>query len=78
MCISLVKNDKDGKPLCAKSCTVVLGNFKDSLYQKSQHYAPVIKYISLRLMAAKEMGDKLILQQGELQERILQRHIFRR
>ena len=65
MCILVVKNDKDGKPLCAKSCIVVLGNFEDHLYQKSQRYAPVIKHSSLRLLTAKAVGDKRILQQGD-------------
>ena len=33
-CISVVKNDKDGKPLRAKYRIVVLGNSEDRLYQK--------------------------------------------
>ena len=33
MYVLVVKNDKDGKPLCPKSRIVVLGNFEDSLYQ---------------------------------------------
>ena len=41
MCVLLVKNNKYGKPLRAKSQIVVMGNFEDCLYQKSQHYAPV-------------------------------------
>ena len=49
MCVLVVKNDKDGKKLRAKSRIVVLGNFKDRLYQKSQRYAPVLKYSSLTL-----------------------------
>ena len=53
MCVLVVKNDKDGKPLRAKSRIVVLGKFEDRLYQKSQLYASVLKYISLRLLTAK-------------------------
>ena len=64
MCVLVVKNNKDGKPLRANSRIVFLGNFKYRLYQKSQLYAPVLKYISLRLLTAKAVGDKLILQQG--------------
>ena len=60
-----MKNDKDGKPLRAKSRIVVLGNFEDRLYQKSQRYAPVLKYSSLRLLTAKAVGNKRILQQGD-------------
>ena len=58
MCVLVVKNDKYGKPLHAKSCIVVLGNFKDRLYQKFQCYAPVLKYTSLRLLTAKVVGEK--------------------
>ena len=65
MCILVVKNDKDGKKLRAKSRIVVLGNFTDRLYQKSQRYAPVLKYSSLSLLTDKAVGDKMILQQGD-------------
>ena len=78
MRVLVVKNDKYGKPLRAKYRIVVLGNSEDRLYQKSQRYALVLKYISLRILTAKAVGDKLILQQGDLQERILQRHSSRK
>ena len=65
MCVLVVKNDKDGKPLSTKSRIVVLGDFEDRLYQKYQRYAPVLKYSSLRLLTAKAVGDKRILQQGD-------------
>ena len=65
MCILVVKNDKDGKPLRAKSRIVVLGNFENRLYQNPQRYTPVLKYSSLRLLTAKAIGDKNILQQGD-------------
>ena len=65
MCVLVVKNDKDGKKLYAKSRIVVLGNFEDRLYQKSQHYAPVLEYSSLHLLTAKAVGDKRIHQQGD-------------
>ena len=58
-----MKNDKDGKPLRAKSQIVVLGYYKDRLYQKSQRYTPVLKYSSLRLQTAKAVGDTQIIQQ---------------
>ena len=64
MCVLVVKNDKYGKLLRAKSCIVVLGNSEDRLYQNSQRYAPVLKYISLLLLTDKAVGDKHILQQG--------------
>ena len=65
MCVLVVKKDKDGKPLRAKSRILFLGNFRDRLYQKSQRYTPVLKYIYLRLLTAKEVGDKRILQNGD-------------
>ena len=58
-----MKNNKEGKPLCDNSRIIVLGNLEDRLYQKSQRYATVIKYISLRLLTSKSVGDKGILQQ---------------
>ena len=65
MWVLVVKNDKDGKPIFPKSRIVVLGNFEDRLYQKSQRYTPVLKYSSLSLLAAKAVGDKRVLQQGD-------------
>ena len=65
MCVLVVKNNKDGKSLRAKSRIVVLGNFEDHLYQKSQRYAQVLKYSSLRLLTDKAVGDKRIPQQGD-------------
>ena len=65
MCVLIVKTNKDGKPDRAKSRIVVLGNFEDRIYQRSQRYAPVLKYDSLRLLTAKAVSDKRILQQGD-------------
>ena len=65
MSILVVKKEKDSKPLRAKSHIFVLGNFKDRLYRKSQRYAPVIKYSSLRLLIAKSVQEKHVLQQGD-------------
>ena len=70
MCVLVVKNEKYGKPLCAKSRIVVLGHFEDCLYQKSQSYAPVLEYCSLSLLTAKAVGDKRILQQGDCKNAI--------
>ena len=65
ICVLVVKNDKDGKPIRIKSRIVVLGNFKDRLYQNPQRYAPVLRYISLLLLTAKAVVDKRVLQQGD-------------
>eukprot|EP00956_Cyclotella_meneghiniana_P005594 scaffold7180_cov50-Cyclotella_meneghiniana.AAC.3 len=65
MCVLVIKPDKNGNPVRAKSRIVVLGNFEDRYYTKSQRYAPVLKYSSLRLLCSKAVGDKCILQQGD-------------
>jgi hypothetical protein len=65
MCVLVIKPDKDGNPVRAKSRIVVLGNFEDRYYTKSQRYAPVLKYSSLRLLCSKAVGDKRVLQQGD-------------
>ena len=65
MCVSVFKNDKDDKPLCAKSCILILVNFEDRIYQKHQRYVHVLKYTPLLLLTAKSVGDKRILQQGD-------------
>ena len=64
MYVLVVKNNKYCKPIRAKSCIVVLGNSKYRLYQKSQRYVLVLKYSSLRLLIAKVVRYKRILQQG--------------
>ena len=65
MYVLIFKHDKDGKANLIKSRIVVLGNFEDKLFEKSQRYAPVLKYSSLRLLTAKCVGDKRFLQQGD-------------
>ena len=65
MCVLVVKPDKDEKPNRAKARIVVLGNFEDRLYEKSQKYAPVLKYSSLHLFTAKCVGDKQVLPYGD-------------
>jgi hypothetical protein len=49
----VIKHDKDGNPVRAKSRIVVLGNHEGRVYEKSQRYAPVLKYSSLCLLVAK-------------------------
>ena len=75
MCVLVVKPDKDGNPNRAKSIIVVLGNFEDRLYEKSQKYAPVLKYSSLRPLTAKCVGDKQVLQQGNYKNVFCNAHL---
>ena len=57
MCVLVVKNDKDGKPLWAKSRIFVLGKFEDRVDQKSQRYALILKYIYLQLLTTKSVWE---------------------
>ena len=65
MCVLVIKHNKDGNPVHAKSRIVVLGNFEDRVYDKSQQYAPVLKYSSFHLLIAKTVRSKRVLQQGD-------------
>ena len=65
MCVLVVKHGKHGNPEGAKSRNFVLRNFEERLYSKSDCYAPVLKYSSLRLLTAKAVGDKRVLQQAD-------------
>jgi hypothetical protein len=64
MCVLVIKHDKDGNPVSAKSRIVVLGDYEDRVYEKSECYAPVLKYSSLHLLVAKAVQAKRALQQG--------------
>ena len=75
MCVLVVKPDKDGKPHRAKSRIVVLGNFEDHYYAKSQRYAPVLKYSSLRLLTSQAVGDRQVLQQGDYKNAFCQAYL---
>jgi hypothetical protein len=63
MCVLVIKPDKDRKPHRAKSRIVVLGNHEDRYYTKSQRYASVLKYTSVRLLCSKAVEAKRVLQQ---------------
>jgi len=65
MCVLVVKSNKDGSPHRAKSRIVVLGNHEERYFSKSDRYAPVLQYSSLRLLVSKAIGDKRVLQQGD-------------
>jgi hypothetical protein len=44
MCVLVIKYDKDGNPERAKS-RIVLVNFEDRIYEKSQRYTPVLRHL---------------------------------
>lgn len=64
MCVLAIKHDKDDNPLQTKAKNVVLGNSEDRIYDKSQGYAPVLKYSSFCLLITKTVCSKRVLQQG--------------
>ena len=74
MCVLAVKTDRDGKPNRAKSRIVVLGNHEDRVYSKSKRYAPVLKYDSLRLLTAKAVSQRRVLQQATARMRSAMLH----
>ena len=55
MCTLVIKPEKDGNPVRDKSHIIVIGNFEDRYYTKSQRYVPVLTYSSLRLLCSKAM-----------------------
>ena len=63
LCVLVVENDKERKPLCANSFIIFLDNFKDWVYQKSQLYALVLKNSFFRILSTKSVRHKWILQQ---------------
>ena len=66
MFVLVVNNVKDGKTLRFKSHIVILGNFENISYQKSQRYDSVLNYSSLCLLTIRAFREKNILQQGDL------------
>jgi hypothetical protein len=65
MCVLVIKPDKNGQPHRPKSRIAMLGNHEDRYWSKSQRYAPVLKYSSLRLLCSKAVKAKKVLQQGD-------------
>ena len=75
MCVVIIRPDKNGNPVRAKSRIVVLGNFKDCYYTKSQRYAPVLKYSSLCLLCSQAVSDQQVLQQGHCKNAFCHAHL---
>ena len=65
MCVLTVKKDENLNPDRAKSRIVVLGNLEDRPWLKSDKYAPVLQYSSLRLLTSMAVEQRRKLKQGD-------------
>jgi hypothetical protein len=64
MCVLTIKMDENLLPLQAKSRIVALGNLKERIWSKSDHFAPVLCQDSLRLLTSLAIEKHCPLQQG--------------
>ena len=65
MCVMTIKRDEHLAPDRAKSRIVVLGNLENRVWQKSEKYAPVLQYSSLRLLTSMAVKNRRRLKQGD-------------
>ena len=65
MCVLTIKRNEHMNPDRAKSRIVVLGNLEDRVWEKSEKYAPVLMYSSLRLLASMATASCRTLKQGD-------------
>lgn len=72
MCVQTIKKDENGAPDRAKSRIVVLGNLEDRLWEKSDRYAPVLQYSSLRLLTSMAVEKRRKLHQGDFKNAFVQ------
>ena len=66
MCVMTIKRDEHMNPDRAKSRIVVLGNLEHRDWQKSEKYAPVLQYSSLRLLTSMAVEKSRTLKQGDV------------
>ena len=65
MCVLMIKRDKNMAPDRSKSRIVVLGNLEGRIWEKSEKYAPVLQYSSLRLLTSMATESCRVLKQGD-------------
>ena len=65
MCVLTIKRDEHLAPDRAKSRIVVFGNLKNRIWSKSEKYAPVLQYSSLRLLTSMAVENRRRLKQGD-------------
>ena len=66
-----INRDENMAPDRAKSRIVVLGNLKNHLWAKSEKYAPVLQYSSLRLLTSMDTDNFRLLKQGDCKNTFL-------
>jgi hypothetical protein len=71
MCILTIKKDKQLMPLQAKSWIVVLGNCESHEWSKSNQFAPVLYFDSLRYLVSLAIQCCRGLKQGDCKKRLL-------
>ena len=65
MCVLTIKKDEQLMPLRAKSCIVVLGNHESRDWSKSNRFAPVLWFDSLRFLVSLSTQHCRALKQGD-------------
>ncbi len=65
MCVLTIKKDEHLMPLRAKSHVVVLGNGEGRKWSKSERFAPVFRFDSLRFLVSLSAQHRHGLQQGD-------------
>lgn len=65
MCVLTIKKDENLMPLRAKSRIVVLGNRESREWSKSDRFAPVLRFDSLRFLVSLAVQHKRGLKQGD-------------
>ena len=65
MCVLTIKKDEQLMPLRAKSCIVVLGNRETRNWSKSDRFAPVLRFDSLRFLVSMLTQHRQPLKQGD-------------
>jgi hypothetical protein len=72
ICVLSIKHYKNLLPLCAKFCIVVLGNHKNQVWSKSNHYAPVLWSNSLWFLVTMAVSKCCPLPQGDCKKAFCQ------
>jgi hypothetical protein len=65
ICDLTIKSDKKMNPHQAKSHIVVLGNYKDRIWLKSEKYAPILRPDTMRLILSMAVKQRCTLNQGD-------------
>jgi hypothetical protein len=72
MNVQTIKKDSEGLPIRVKSRIVALGNFEDTIWDKSDKFAPVLRDESSRLMTTMAIGIGRREKQGDCKNAFIQ------